>query len=45
MVISHPMEAFARETISTMIRVKEAGTDAGAQSIALGFEVYTSENV
>jgi LacI family transcriptional regulator len=45
MVISHPMKAFARETIATMIRAKEAGTDAGAQSIALDFEIYTAENV
>jgi LacI family transcriptional regulator len=45
MVISHPMKTFARETISTMIRVKEAGTEVGAQSVALDFEIYTSENV
>lgn len=45
MVISHPMELFALETISTMVRVKEAGADAGSQSIALGFEIYTSENI
>ena len=45
MVISHPMETFARETISTLIKAKEAGADAGAQRVALGFEIYTSENV
>lgn len=45
MVLSHPMTVFARETISTMIRVKEAGVDAGAQSVTLDFEIYTSENV
>lgn len=45
MVISHPMETFARETISTLIKAKQAGTDGGAQRVALGFEIYTSENV
>ncbi|WP_089233617.1 LacI family DNA-binding transcriptional regulator [Tropicimonas sediminicola] len=45
MVISHPLERFARETIDTMIRVKKGGVDAGAQRVALGFEIYTSENV
>lgn len=45
MVISHPMETFARETITTLIKAKKAGADAGAQHAALGFEIYTSENV
>lgn len=45
MVISHPMETFARETISTLIKAKLAGADGGAQRVALGFDIYTSENV
>lgn len=45
MVISHPMEAFAREAIATMIKAKKAGPDAGAQNVSLGFEIHTSENV
>lgn len=45
LVISHPMEAFAREAISTMIRAKKTGPDVGALNITLGFEIYTSENV
>jgi len=45
MVISHPMEAFARSTIATMIRAKQTGPNAGAQNVTLGFEIYTSENV
>ena len=45
MVISHPMETFARETIATMIKAKAAGARAGAQQITLPFEIYTSENV
>ncbi len=45
MVISHPIEIFAQETISTLIRAKKAGVGTGAQRVALGFEMYTSENV
>lgn len=45
MVISHPTGAFARETIDTLIKAKRIGTEAGAQRVALGFEIYTSENV
>lgn len=39
MVLSHPMEAFARETINTLIKAKTAGADAGAQRVALGFDI------
>lgn len=45
MVISHPLETFARETVATLVKAKKAGIGAGAQRVALGFEVYTSENV
>ncbi|PVH30680.1 substrate-binding domain-containing protein [Pararhodobacter oceanensis] len=45
MVISHPMEVFARETINTLIKAKQADIDAGAQYVALGFDIYTPENV
>lgn len=45
MVISHPLQRFARETIKTMIRLKKGGPQAGAQRVALGFDIYTSENV
>ena len=45
MVISHPMDAFAREAISTMIKAKKAEPDAGALNVTLRFEIYTSENV
>jgi|SRR6056297_96307 len=44
MVISHPMETLARETIATMIRAKKTGPAAGAQRVALGFEIHTSES-
>ena len=45
MVISHPLETFAREAIATMIKAKKMGPDAGARRVALDFEVYTSENI
>ena len=45
MVISHPMEMLARETIATLVKAKKAGPGAGAQRVALGFDIYTSENV
>lgn len=45
LAIAHPMEAFAKETIATMIRAKRAGPEAGSQRSILNFEVYTSENV
>jgi LacI family transcriptional regulator len=45
MAISHPMDRFARETVSAMVRAKKAGPQAGAQNVTLGFEIYTSENV
>lgn len=44
-VISHPLDRFAREAVETLIRAKKDGPDAGAQRVALGFEIYTSENV
>ncbi len=45
MAISHPMDALARETIATLISAKQAGAAAGGQRVALGFEIYTSENI
>lgn len=45
MVISHPLDRFARATIETLVRAKKAGPEAGAQRVALGFEIHTSENV
>ena len=45
MVLSHPLDAFARETVASMMRAKNATPEAGAQTVNLGFEIYTSENV
>lgn len=45
LVISHPMQALARETLTTMIKVKEIGPHGGAQRVALSFDLYTPENL
>ena len=45
MVISHPMDRFARAAIETMISAKKSEAGKGAQRVALDFEIYTSENV
>ena len=45
LVISHPLDTLARETVATLIRAKKAGTEAGALQVSLGFEIYTPENV
>ena len=45
MVISHPLDRLARQTLETMIAAQKAGPEAGAQSVALGFDIYTRENI
>ena len=45
LVISHPMRRFACETIATLVKAKRAGSDAGAQRVAFGFEIHTPESV
>ncbi len=44
-IIAHPIEAFARETLTAMIRSFDGGADFPPQSISLPFEIYTSENL
>ena len=44
-VISHPMQRFARETISTLVKAKRAGADGGAQRVAFGFEIHSPESI
>ncbi len=45
LAISHPMEAFAKEAVSSMVKAKNAPPGAGTQSVSLRFEIHTSENV
>lgn len=45
MIISHPMERFARETIATLMKAKNAGRESGAHRVTFGFDIYTPESV
>lgn len=45
MVISHPMERFARETVATMMKAKAGGADGGAHRVTFGFDICTPESV
>lgn len=44
-IISHPMERFARETVTTMLKAKTGGREAGAHRVTFGFDIYTPESV
>ena len=44
-VISHPLEQLANETISSMIRAASSPDDARNQTSILPFHIYTSENI
>jgi LacI family transcriptional regulator len=44
-IISHPLQAMARETISAMIRAHDGGAAFPPQSVMLPFEIYTPENL
>lgn len=45
LVISHPMQHLARETVDTLIKLKKLGTNGGSLNTNLGFEIHTPENV
>ncbi len=45
LVISHPMQKMAENLISTLIRAKRAGAEAGTQRTTLAFELFTPENI
>ncbi len=45
LIISHPMERFARETIATLMKAKSGGPDAGAHRVTFGFDIYTPESI
>jgi LacI family transcriptional regulator len=44
MIISHPLERFARETIETLMKAKSGGREAGAHQVTFGFDIYTPES-
>lgn len=45
MVLGHPLERLAQETISGMLRAIKLGEEAGRQIIVLPFETYIRESV
>lgn len=45
LIISHPMERFARETIATLVKTKMTGREGGAQRVTIPFDVYTPESI
>ncbi len=45
MVISHPMQRFAQETITALRHARRAGAHQTAQKITVAFDIHTSENV
>lgn len=45
LVISHPFSTVARETLAALVRAKNAGPEAGTQSVIVPFEIYSSENL
>jgi LacI family transcriptional regulator len=45
MVISHPLQRLAQETINGMIRAACASADASRQTVVLPFDLYPRENI
>jgi LacI family transcriptional regulator len=45
MVIAHPLQKLAQETIHGMIRACKTPSEAGRQTIVLPFDIYTRENI
>ena len=45
MVISHPLEELARQTIATLVSSISSKPAIGAQRVALDFQIYTSESL
>jgi LacI family transcriptional regulator len=45
MVLGHPLERLARETISGMLRAIQLGVESGIQVTILPFETYTRESL
>ena len=43
LLISHPIERFGSETITTLMKVKTAGPDAGVFRVTFGFDMYGPE--
>ena len=44
-VLAHPFARMARETLDSMVRMKLAADGSGAETVLLGFDIYTRENI
>lgn len=45
LIISHPFERLAQETIGSMVRATRSRADRGSQRVMLPFDIYTKENL
>jgi len=45
LILSHPIERFASETIATLVKAKNAGPDHGVFRITFPFDMYSPESV
>jgi hypothetical protein len=45
MVLAHPLEQLAQETITGILRAFKLGAESGKQITVLPFETYTHESV
>ena len=45
LIISHPIERFAVETVGTLVKAKNAGRDAGVFRVTFAFDMYCRESV
>jgi LacI family transcriptional regulator len=45
LIIAHPIERFARETIATLMKAKSAGRDSGVYRVTIGFEIHSPESL
>jgi LacI family transcriptional regulator len=45
MIISHPMERFALETITTLLKAKNSRRDGSAHRVTFDFNIHTPESV
>jgi LacI family transcriptional regulator len=45
LIIAHPIERFARETVATLMKAKTAGPDAGVYRVTIGFDLHSPESI
>lgn len=45
LLISHPQQRFAQETIATLVKAKATGRDGGAHLVTFDFDTFTPESV